>query len=90
MGIGAIILMVSTVSILISNMEDTTTTPKSVEYLWPYPKIPDNFPVLKEYKDVDKSEGGAEGGGADDAHVEQYPNKPMIKAEASEAKQSST
>ena len=79
-------------------MEDTTTTPKSVDYLWPQPKMLDNFPVVKDYKDVlpndaDKSEGGAEdkgGGGAGDTHMEQYPDKPIIKAKASEVKHSST
>lgn len=97
MGIGVLILMVSTVSVLISNMEDTTTTPKSVDYLWPQPKMPDNFPIVEDHKvvlpnDADKSDGGAEkkGGGADDAHVEQYPDKLIIKTEASEGKQSST
>ena len=98
MGIGVIILMVSTVSILISNMEDTTTMPKAADYPWPQPKMPDNFPIAKDYKDLlpngaGKSEGGAEekkGGGAGDAHVEQYPDKLVIKTEASEAKQSST
>ena len=71
--------------------------PKSADYPWPQPKMPDNFPVVKDYKDVlpngaDK-EGGAKekvGGGGGDTHVEQYPDKPIVKTEGSEAKQSST
>jgi len=88
MGIGVLILMVSTVSILVSNMEDTTTS-KSNGYPLPQPKIPDGFPELKEYKDTgDVAEDKK--GGADDTHVENYPDKPITQAKASETKQSST
>ena len=89
MGIGVLILMVSTVSILVSNMEDTTTT-KSNGDPWPQPKIPDGFPpTVKDYKDtVDATEDKK--GGAVDTHVENYADKLITQAKTSETKQSST
>lgn len=99
MGIGLIILMTSTVSILVSSMDDTSDVPKAIDYHWPQPKLPDDFPVWKDHEDIlpndaDKvvqHEGGAEdkgGGGGGDTRVEQYPDK-AVKGEATEAKQSS-
>ena len=95
MGIGLLILMASTVSILVSNMDDTSDIPKPIDYHWPQPKPADNFPALKNVvlpSELVKHEGGAKDkeGGADndDAHVEQYPDK-VVATEATEAKQSS-
>lgn len=96
MGIGLVILMASTVSILVSNMDNAAGTSKTADYFWPQPKTIDDFQVHKDVpsNNVDKlvkNEGGVKdkGGGAGDTHVEQYPDKPIKATEASEAKQSS-
>lgn len=85
--------MASTVSILVSNIDDTTSDPKSADYFWPPPKIPDDFRIFDNRQDVlpdDADKGGAEDkeDGAPDTHIEQYPDKP-ITAEATDATQSS-
>ena len=93
MGIGLVILMASTVSILVSSMEDNKTgTPKSVDYFWPQPKAPEDFINLDSDKDVLSNNGGVAAdkeGGAANVHIEQYPDKPIKTVEASEATQSS-
>ena len=94
MGIGLLILMASTVSILVSNMDDTSDVPKTIDYHWPQPKPADDFPALKNAlpNELAEHDGGADNkeGGAnnDDTHVEHYPDK-VIATEATEAKQSS-
>ena len=86
MGIGLVILMASTVSILVSNVDNNTTKPKSsIDYMWPQPKLPDDFLLVKDHegvetKDADKKVvGGAESkrGGAGNIRVEQYPDKDV-------------
>ncbi|XP_065898646.1 putative sodium-coupled neutral amino acid transporter 10 isoform X2 [Dysidea avara] len=91
LGIGLIILMASTVSILISNMDDAEVDHnRPIKYPWPQPKMVDNFPAIHKEIDVPKeienpvdvlqNVDGAEdkGGGADDSRVEQYPDQPMM------------
>jgi len=91
LGIGLIILMASTVSILISNMDDTESDhDQPIKYPWPQPKMVNDFPAIHEEIDVPKevdspvdalqNVDGAEdkGGGADDSRVEQYPDQPVL------------
>ena len=58
MGIGLVILMASTVSILVSNVDEAPSKPKSLDYPWPQPKLVDTFAALKDLKvlpnDIDK------------------------------------
>ena len=83
--------MASTVSILVSNIDDTSSeVPK-----WPQPKPADTFPALNNIalpSELTIHEGVAEdkedGVNNGDAHVEQYPDK-VVATEATEAKQSS-
>jgi len=102
MAIGLIILMASTVSVLVSNMDEAPSKPKP-GYPWPQPKPADTFAALNDFKvppnDADKpmeNEAGDKGDGADDkkggvvdgTRVEQYPDKPIKMEDVKETQSS--